>query len=100
MSRLFTLVIAILALMQFVPVATAGGLFCPDGFCVDGEYLPWWPRDRAHNFHPRLRDGVPVVNDFPTDPEGYYGAGCIWAWHPVRTPNGPVRQWGRYCVTY
>jgi hypothetical protein len=100
MSRLFTILVAVLALAQFAPRAAAHVWFCPDGFCLDRGSLPGWPRARAHNFHPRLRDGVPLVNDFPNDPEGYYGVGCIWAWRALATPVGPAWRWVRDCVTY
>ncbi len=100
MSRLSTIVVALFVLTQAVPVATAHELICPDAACFRGDFLPHWPRARAHNFHPRLRDGVPVVNDFPNDPEGYYGVGCVSSRYPVATPDGPAWRWVRYCVTY
>ena len=92
--------VAFLALMQSAPAATAHELICPDAACFSRHTVPQWPRARAHNFHPRVRDGAPLVNDFPTDPEGYYGAGCVWSWRPVATPAGPQWAWTRYCVSY
>jgi hypothetical protein len=100
MLRLFTSAIAIVTLTQIVSGAAAKELICPDAACFPGYFLPAWPNGRAHNFQPELRDGVPVVKDFPSDPEGYYGAGCVWSWRPVATPNGPQWRMGRYCVTY
>lgn len=96
MLRLST-IIALVALTQSVPVATAHELICPNAAC---DFLPLWPHARAHNFHPRLRDGVPLVKDFPNDPEGYYGTGCVWSRRPLATPAGPQWRWARYCVSY
>jgi hypothetical protein len=100
MLRLSTIV-AFLALAQSVPVATAHEMICPDAACFSRAFIPYWPRARAHNFHPRLRDGAPLVKDIQTDPEGYYGTGCVWSWRPVApTPAGPQWAWTRYCVSY
>jgi len=88
MSRLSRFVVAIFALTQSVLVATAHDFICLDGACRPPYYA-----DRAlHNFHPRLRDGVPMVDDFQHEPDRYHGVACIWSWRRVATPGGPA--WG------
>jgi hypothetical protein len=97
MSRLLRAVIAVAALIQFTPFAAAH-----DWVCADVSCLPLQPP--AHhppgNFHPLLRDGVPMVEDFQYAPEGYYGTACLWAWRPVATPNGMTWGLARDCLRY
>jgi hypothetical protein len=97
MLQLSRLAIAVVALMQFMPLAAAHDLVCADVAC-----LPLQPpvhRPPSH-FHPVLRDGVPMIDDFQYAPEGYYGVACLWAWRPVATPTG--LKWGlaRDCLSY
>jgi hypothetical protein len=97
MLQLSRLAIAVVALMQFMPLAAAHDLVCADVAC-----LPLQPpvhRPPSH-FHPVLRDGVPMIDNFQYAPEGYYGVACLWAWRPVATPTG--LKWGlaRDCLSY
>jgi hypothetical protein len=95
-----TIGVAIAALTQFLPAATAGDLICPDGDCYSIHLHPVYPVKRPHNFRPGLHDGVPVVTDFRHDPEGFFGVGCVWAWRPVPTPNGPAWSLVQDCMRY
>ena len=97
MSQLFRSVIAVAALMQWVPLAAAHDWICADVAC-----LPLQPpvHRPPGNFHPTLRDGVPMVEDFQYAPEGYYGVACHWAWRPVATPAGRVWGLARDCLSY
>jgi hypothetical protein len=97
LSKIFRLT---LALIPCVSLATAHEFICPDETCFPGYFNPGPPIWRPHNFHPRLRDGLPLVNDFQTDPEGYHGVGCVWSRRPVASPKGPV--WGMvpFCLDY
>lgn len=97
MLQLSRLAIAVVALMQFMPLAAAHDLVCTDVACL--PLRPPVHRPPSH-FHPVLRDGVPMIDDFQHAPEGYYGVACLWAWRPVATPAG--LKWGlaRDCLSY
>ena len=97
MSRLSRLVIAVVALTQFMPFAAAHDWACADVAC-----LPLQPpvhRPPEH-FHPTPWDGVPTVEDFQHAPAGYDGIACLWAWRPVATPTGLTWGWARDCLHY
>jgi hypothetical protein len=100
MLRLFTLVVFIVTAMPGLSPATAHELFCPDGACFPGDYRPGYPIGRAHKFYPRLRDGVPLVNDFQDAPSGYHGVGCVWSRKLVATRNGDVWAMVPFCLDY
>jgi hypothetical protein len=97
MSQLSRLVIAVSALVQFMPLAAAHDWGCADVACL--PLRPPVHRAPGH-FHPVPRDGVPVVEDFQYAPEGYNGVACFWAWRPVATPAGPAWGWSRDCLSY
>jgi hypothetical protein len=83
-----------LALFPFASLAMANDFVCRWN-CFTGDFYP-----RVHNFHPRWRDGMPLVNDFQYDPEGYHGVGCVSSWRPVATPNGLVWSLFPLCLEY
>lgn len=105
MLRLSGFAIALLALMLPAANTTANELqtgshhlFCPAGACFDlGAPLR---AKRLHKFYPRLHDGIPLVDDFQTDPTGFHGVGCIASWRPVVTPEGPGWALARDCWSY
>lgn len=73
-------------------------LFCPGNACFDlGAPLP---ARRLHSFYPRLHDGIPMVDDFQTDPTSFHGVGCVSSWRPVVTPQGPGWALARDCWRY
>lgn len=97
MVRLSRLVIAAVALTQPISLATAHDRACTDVTCLPLQP----PVHRAPNkFHPILRDGVPMVEDFQHEPEGYFGVACLWAWRPVATPAGLTWGLARDCLSY
>lgn len=100
MVRLSKIVCVVLAVMASASMAAAGEWGCPREGCFPGDYRPAYPAGRVHNFHPRLRDGEPLVNDFLDYPEAYHGVGCVWSRGVVLTPHGPA--WGivPYCLNY
>ena len=100
MLRLFLLVLIIVAGMPSLSRASAHEWFCPDGACFPGDFHPGHPIGRAHKFRPRLRDGVPLVNDFREAPSGYHGVGCVWSRKLVRTRQGVVWAMVPYCLDY
>jgi hypothetical protein len=100
MLRLAKVVFAILAAMPTLSLATAHELICPQGPCFPGVSPPGYPVLRAHKFHPRWRDGLPLVNDFQDYPAGYHGMGCVWSWRPVVTPKGPTWAVIPFCLDY
>lgn len=97
MLQLSRSVIAVLALIQFMPVAAAH-----DSGCADVACLPLQPpvHRPPGNFHPTSRDGMPMVEDFQEAPEGFYGIACHWAWRPVATPTGVAWGLARDCLSY
>lgn len=99
MSRLCKLAIAAAVLTQLAATAAAAQVaICPYGACVvvpPGHY----PK-RLHDFRPRLRDGLPMLDSVHTDPTGFHGVGCIWARRPVPTPAGLVWGIGEDCWRY
>lgn len=106
MLRLSRSVIALLALMLPASGALANGRgfgdghypFCPGNACFDLG-APF-PAKRLHKFYPRLHDGLPLVDDFQTDPTEFHGVGCVSSWRPVVTPEGPSRVLARDCWSY
>lgn len=90
-------VIAIAALVQLMPPAAAHELACTDVACL--PLRPPVHRAPSH-FHPILRDGAPMVEDFQYAPEGYNGVACLWAWRPVATPAGLTWGLARDCLSY
>ena len=105
MLRLSRFAIALLALMLPAASATANELhtgshhlFCPDNACFDLG-APF-PAKRLHKFYPRLHDGIPMVDDFQTDPTEFHGVGCIASWRRVVTPEGPGWALARDCWSY
>jgi hypothetical protein len=101
MLRLFKIVFIIVVAAASVSQATAHEWFCPDSACFPGDVGPGYPIGRAHKFHPRLRDGLPLVTDFRDAPAGYHGAGCVWSRQRVLTRNGAV-VWAMvpFCLDY
>jgi hypothetical protein len=101
MLRLVKIVFAFAAATASLSQATAHEWICPDGACFPGDYGPGYPIGRAHKFYPRLRDGLPLVNDFRDAPAGYHGAGCVWTRERVMTRQGLV-VWAMvpYCLDY
>ena len=101
MLRLFSIVFIVVAAMAGLSQARAFDWICRDDACFPGDYGPGYPIGRAHKFYPRLRDGVPLVNDFKDAPAGYHGAGCVWSRKRVLTRNGAV-VWAMvpYCLDY
>jgi hypothetical protein len=97
MSLLIRSVIAVVVIMQWMPLAAAHDLVCADVAC-----LPLQPpvHRPPGNFHPTLRDGVPMEEDFQHAPEGYYGIACQWAWRRVATPTGLTWGLARDCLSY
>jgi hypothetical protein len=101
MSRLSKRIVAAIAMIAFPSLASAHEWTCGDRACFPYFFQPGYPVEWPQNFHPRLRDGVPLVNDFENFPEAYHGVGCVWSWQPVaRTPRGLV--WGTvpHCIGY
>jgi hypothetical protein len=99
MFRLCKLAILAVVLTQLAATAaTAHGAICLYGACVvvaPGHYPRW-----LHDFRPRLRDGLPMMDSFHTDPTELHGVGCMWAWRPVPTPSGPAWGIGEDCWRY
>jgi hypothetical protein len=98
MLRLCKFAIAVAALTQVVVAAAAQDAICGPGGCV--AVGPVHFPKRLHNFRPRPRDGLPMMDDFHTDPTDFHGAACIWTWRPVATPAGPAWGLGRECWRY
>jgi hypothetical protein len=98
MLRLCKFAIAVAALTQLVGTAAAQDAICGYDGCV-GFGPVHYPK-RLHNFRPRLRDGLPMLDDFFTDPTDFHGVGCIWSWRPVPTPSGPAWGIGQDCWRY
>ena len=101
MLRLFKIVLVIVAAIAGLSQATAHEWFCHDEACFPGYYGPGYPIGRAHKFHPRLRDGLPLVTDFKDAPAGYHGAACVWTRERVMTRKGVV-VWALvpFCLDY
>ena len=76
MSRCSGIVAATILLMQSASFAVAGELICQGPVCVEGEYHT--PFHGFYHFHPRLRDGIPMVQNSQDYYDGYHGTGCIW----------------------
>jgi hypothetical protein len=99
MFRLCKLAIAAAVLTPLAATAAvAGAAICPDGACVvvgPGHYPT-----RLHDFRPRLRDGLPMLDSVHTDPTELHGVGCIWTRRPVPTPSGPAWGIGEDCWRY
>lgn len=100
MLRSFKVVFVVVTLMAGLSQAVAHEWFCPDGACFPGDFRPGYPIGRAHKFHPRLRDGVPLVTDFREAPSGYNGVGCVWSRELVMTPKGAVWAMVPFCLDY
>ena len=100
MLRLLKIVLVIVAAMPSVSQAMAHEWVCPGDACFPGDVGPGYPLGRAHNFHPRLRDGVPLVNDFREAPAGYHGVGCVWSRERVMTRKGVVWAMVPFCLDY
>jgi hypothetical protein len=98
MLRLCKLVIAVAALTQLVVAAAAQDAICGPGGCVAAGPVHY-PK-RLHDFRPRPRDGLPMVDDFRINPTGFYGVGCVSSWRPVATPAGVAWSLGRRCWRY
>lgn len=99
MLRLFKIVLLIVATMPSLSLATAHELICAEGSCFPGDFRPGYP-GRAHNFHPHLRDGVPLVGDFQDYPAGYHGVGCVWSRVLTATQKGLVWAMAPFCLRY
>jgi hypothetical protein len=95
MSRSFKTILLIIALIPCLSPAKATNFFVCRWNCFFGDYPP-----HVHNFHPRLQDGAPVVDNYQYDPEGYHGVGCVWSWQPVATANGPAWALVPTCLQY
>lgn len=100
MLRLAKLVFIIIVGMPSLSPAMAQEFICPEGSCFPGDFHPGYPVGRAHNFHPRLRDGLPLVNDFQDYPAGYHGVGCVWSWRPVTAGKGLRWAVVPFCLDY
>lgn len=100
MLRLAIVALVAILMMPGLSAASAGEWICPDGACFPGDFGPGHPIRRAHKFYPRLRDGVPLVNDFRDAPSGYHGVGCIWSRKLVTTRQGAVWAMVPYCLDY
>jgi hypothetical protein len=100
MMRLAKVGFAVLAVMSSVSLATAHEFVCPEGPCFPGETYPGYPVLKAHKFHPRWRDGLPLVNDFQDYPDGHHGVGCVSSWRHVTTPKGPTWAVIPFCLDY
>jgi len=100
MLRLFAIALVIVTALPSLSQATAHELFCPDDACFPGDFRPGYPIGRAHKFHPRLRDGVPLVTDFRDAPAGYHGVGCVWSRKLVMTRKGAVLAMVPFCLDY
>lgn len=100
MLRLFKIVFVLLAVAAGAPMAAAHEWYCPYGACLPSGFHLGYPIGKVHNFHPRPRDGSPVVNDYPEFPEAYHGVGCVWGRRSVLTPQGPAWTVVPYCLDY
>lgn len=100
MLRLFIVALILATVMPSLSRATAGEWICPHGGCFPGDFRPGYPIGRAHKFHPRLRDGVPLVTDFRDAPSGYHGVGCVWSRKLVTTRKGAVWAMVPFCLDY
>jgi hypothetical protein len=98
MPRLFSIVIAILALLQSIAVAAAHDFLCTRSTC----FIVRPPHERHHGFyfHPQLEDGLPLVQGFRHQLDDYHGVACIWIWHRVATPDGFTRVLAPDCHSY
>jgi hypothetical protein len=101
MLRLLKAILVIGWAMPGLSPAIAHELFCRGEACFPGDFGPGYPIGRAHKFHPRLRDGLPLVNDFRDAPAGYHGVGCVWTRERVMTRKGVV-VWAMvpFCLDY
>ncbi len=101
MLRLLKIVLVIATATVFSGQALALDWICRDQACFPGDYGPGYPIGRAHKFHPRLRDGLPLVNDFRDAPAGYHGVGCVWSRERVMTRKGAL-VWAMvpFCLDY
>ena len=102
MLRVLKALLVIVTVMTSLSQAMAFDWICRrDEACFPGDYGPGYPIGRAHKFHPRLRDGLPLVTDFKDAPSGYHGAGCVWTRERVVTRKGVV-VWAMvpFCLEY
>jgi hypothetical protein len=101
MLRLCKIVLVIVTAMASLPQAIADEWVCSDEACFPGDFHLGYPVGRAHKFHPRLRDGLPLVNDFREAPAGYHGVGCVWSRERVMTRNRVI-VWAMvpFCLDY
>jgi hypothetical protein len=101
MLRLCKILVVIVTAMASVSQVTAHEWACSNEACFSGDFRPGYPIGRTHKFHPRLRDGLPLVNDFREAPAGYHGVGCVWSRERVIMRNG-VMVWAMvpFCLDY
>lgn len=99
MWRLLCFVIALSVLTQSVEIAVAGDTFCSDGACFVARPPFHFKRHHFH-FYPQPQDGVPVVQGFHHQLDGYHGTACIWVWRRVLTPDGPTPALVPDCTSY
>ncbi len=100
MMRVAEVLFVMSVMITALSTARAGESVCPDGSCFPGDFRPGHPIGRAHDFRPRLRDGVPLTNDFQDYPEGYHGVGCVWSRRRVATRKGLVWAVVPFCLDY
>ena len=98
MSRCSRIVAATILLIQSASFAVAGELICRGAVCVEGEYHE--PFHGFYHFHPRLRDGIPMVQNSQDYYDGYHGTGCIWTERVMPTPSGPMSVLVPICAYY